>query len=344
MKIIQNPTGTYSVKFKTKSGKTLTRNLKTKSKKDALSICKEAKIEEIERAAKINALTRDAVTSIIADRNISFQDCINEWVKFSKVRTKSLNTIYTQSKLQEKFANEMGIDLVSEVTEKEISDWVNIKAKIKINSREQRLSALSSIFSYAVVNCYIIKDPTVGVAVDASKLTHKQKETTSRAIITQEEYDKIISHAPYFMRQATMIGWWTGLRLVDICKLEWDSWSNDHLTVWTEKQDKRVQLPLDNPMIGGGILKKVLAEIKMEDKTYCFPDWAELIDDPKRRSRFSVYFGRFLQRMEIKGKSFHCLRHTFVTRTKLDFDSSLEKIAKWVGHSDTKTTKGYLHN
>lgn len=306
-------------------------------------LVKEAKYEELETAAKINALTKDAIASIVADRNILFQDCVNEWYEFSKVRAKSSNTIYTQSGLLSSFASYAKIERVSDVTSKHVSKWINEPGDMNLNSRKQRLAALRSLFSFALASSYVIKDPTVAVAVDASKLSHKQKETKSRQPFTSMEYAKMIRHAPYFMKQAITLGWWTGLRIIDISKLEWDSWSKDHLTVWTEKQDKRVSLPLDNPLIGGGKLRETLAEIEFKDKKYCFPDWAELADDPKRRSRFSVYFGRFMNRMEIKDKSFHCFRHTFVTRTKVDYDSSLEMIAAWVGHSSTRTTKGYLH-
>lgn len=346
MKIIQSEkTGIYSVRFKTRSGKSVTRNLGTTNKKEAVMLVKEAKIEELETAARINALTKDAISSIVADRNILFQDCIHEWVKFSKVRSKSGNTMYTQSGLHNNFAESMGIKHISQVTEKHVSDWINEpNDNVSLNARKQRLAALRSLFSYALANSYIMKDPTAVAVVDASKLNHKQKETKVKKPFTTKEYNKMIKHAPDFMGHAIKLGWWTGLRIVDISKLEWESWSDTHLTVWTEKQDKRVMLPLDNPMIGGGVLKELLTEIKLEDKKYCFPKWAELADDPKRRSRFSVYFNRFLERMEIPDKSFHCFRHSFVTRTKMDFDSSLEMIAQWVGHSQTKTTEGYLHD
>lgn len=345
MKLIQSEkTGIYSVRFKTQSGKTITRNLATGSKKEAIMIVKEAKIEELEMAAKINALTKDAIVSIVADKNILFQNCVNEWVGYSKVRSRSHNTIYTQSGLHCAFADKMKIKHISSVTPKAVSKWINEPDEsVSLNARKQRLAALRTLFSYAVASSYIMKDPTAGVAVDGSKLSHKQKETKTRVPFTKADFVKIDKHAEGFMKYAINLGWWTGLRIIDISKLEWASWTEDHLIVHTEKQDKRVKLPLDNPIIGGGKLRDMLKTIDFEDKKYCFPDWAEIADDPKRRSRFSVYFKRFLDRMEIQDKSFHSFRHSFVTRTKLDFDSSLEKIAEWVGHSQTKTTETYLH-
>ncbi len=354
MKLIQSKTtGVYSVRFRTQSGKDVTRNLKTKNKKEAVMLVKEAKIEELETAAKINALTKDAFTSIVADRNILLDDCINEWYQFSKIRAKSQNTIYTQSGLIRKFGSFAKVKHLSGITASQIRKWLNSDEDVNLNSRKQRLAALRSLFSYAVANSYVIKDPTAEVAVDASKLSHKQKETKPREPFTDEEF-KIIKEASLdkkdpFYYCSVMLGWWTGLRIIDISKLEWDSWSPTHLTVWTEKQDKRVNLPLDHPEIGGGQLRDMLGIVGHHSKKYMFPDWAECSTDPRRRSKFSVNFGRFLKSLEIENKSFHCFRHTFVTRVfarsgVTDYDLNLGKIANWVGHSDSKTTKGYLHS
>ena len=345
MKLIQSQkTGNYSVSFKTRSGKTVTRSLDTKSKKEAMALVKEANIEKIETAGKIGALTRDAIASIVADKSISLGECIDEWEQFSRVRAKSSNTVFTQLALLNRFVNYIGKRKLADVSDKDVADYVNEKVDIKLKSREQRLSAIKSLFSYAIANSYTISDPTVGIRVDASKLSHKQKETTSRVPFTKAEYNKMEKHAPYFFKQAVMLGWWTGLRAIDVCKLEWDSWGEDHLTVWTEKTDTRVQLPYDSPDIGGGILRSVVTEIEQNKTRYCFPEWAEIISDPNKRSRFSVYFKRFLDRMEIEGKSFHCFRHSFVSRIKADnYDASIDMIANWVGHSSPETTKGYLH-
>ena len=351
MKLIKTKTGNYSVKYKTASGRSNTLSLKTSNKKKAMMLIKEAKIEELETAAQIKALQRDAITTIIADTNLSFQDCIREWYLFSEMKSMSKNTIYTQSGLLSNFGKLYNINKMSSLSAKDISSWVNDNSKVNANSRTQRLSAMKSLCSYALANGYITKDPSYGVCVDMSKLEHEQKETRERIPFTQKEYDLLKSmDPPYFMHQAITLGWWTGLRIIDISKLEWASWSPTHLTVWTEKQDKRVQLPLDNPLIGGGELTSMMSTILPEDKKYCFPEWAALADDPKRRSRFSVYFNRFLKRAarvhnltELTGKSFHCFRHSFVSRTNLSYDASLEKIADWVGHSNTKTTEIYLH-
>ena len=95
-------------------------------------------------------------------------------------------------------------------------------------------------------------------------------------------------------------------------------------------------------MFGDGIIKEVLNEIDVTDKTYCFPEWHKTFLDPKNRSKASVYFSRICERLEIYDRSFHCLRHSCITRLA-KAGVSLEQIGKAVGHSSTKTTEGYVH-
>ena len=70
MKLIKTKTGNYSVRYKTATGRSTTLSLKTNNKKKAMMLVKEAKIEELETAAQVKALQRDAITTIIADANL----------------------------------------------------------------------------------------------------------------------------------------------------------------------------------------------------------------------------------------------------------------------------------
>lgn len=84
-----------------------------------------------------------------------------------------------------------------------------------------------------------------------------------------------------------------------------------------------------------------LAKKKLDEK-YVFPAQCEIDKDVSRRATLSVYYGRMLARIGITGKSFHCLRHSFVSRCH-EAGKTLEQIAVWVGHSSEETTKIYDH-
>ncbi len=85
-----------------------------------------------------------------------------------------------------------------------------------------------------------------------------------------------------------------------------------------------------------------------------FPVERQMHRDPHRRAALSVRFTRLVQRLGIEGKSFHDLRHMAATQKfnkadkaelakKLAENLTMEQIATLLGHSNIKTTKGYIH-
>lgn len=343
MKITKNRSGNYAVRFKTSTGYT-TKSLGTQSMSEAKALVKEAKIEEIESAAKIGALQREAIASIVSGSDVKMQDAISEWKEYKENLAQSENTIFSQEAILQAFASRQKISSINQVNESNISAYINEAGKVKLGAREQRLSAIKSLLQFSVAKCYILTDPSKLVAVDKSKLTHKKKEKKKRKPITEFEFHHILMNSEHFNKQATALAWWTGMRLSDIARLEWDSidFESKTLIVHTKKTDTRICLPLDHELIGGGVLIKLLSEIEVIDNTYVFPHQCELDKDVSRRATLSTYYGRMLARLGIEGKSFHSLRHSFVSRCRKD-GRTLEGIALWVGHSSAKTTEIYDH-
>ena len=311
---------------------------------EAKRLVKEAKIEEIEAAAKIGALQRDAIASIVSGGDINILEVIEEWKTYKMNLAQSENTIFSQEHLLQSFISRYSIRRVQDINESNISDYINEPVDIKLGAREQRLSAIKSLLQFSVAKCYTLGDPSKLVAVDKSKLSHKAKEKKKRVPFTEFEYNHIMRNSDHFHKQATALAWWTGMRLSDIARLEWDSmnFEDKTLIVHTKKSDARICLPLMDDLIGGGILVKLMSELEVRHDKYCFPEQRELDLDPSRRSTLSVYYGRMLSRIGIEGKSFHSLRHSFVSRCR-KAGKTLEDVALWVGHSSSETTKTYDH-
>ena len=336
--------GYYQVSYMAASGKTITRSLKTKSRKEAESLAKEAKIEKIETAAKVDALTKDTIASIISDKDKDIEDVIREYRKFRELKCHSVHSMYSEETNVNMFVREYNIDKVSDITTEQIYDFVNRKEKGSLAHRNKRISSVRGLLHYAIANAYILKDPSYGVVVDKSKLQHSQKEKRDQPPFNRRDYDKLRKHSPYFWSIACDFAWWTGLRMSDIAIMEWDSFDGEHLIVHTLKTDTRIVLPLDDELIGGGLLRDTIARIEPEDEVYCFPNWAWMYNNEKRRSTLPTYFARVLKRVHPKafdeGKRFHSFRRAFVTRCKRE-GRELEDIAVMVGHASTKTTSLY---
>lgn len=345
MKIIKSDKGNYSVRYKDRGGSWRSTNLNTKSKKEADSLVIKLKIEDIEQAAKLDILSAEVLNKITSGTNIKYSQVVKEYIEHMRLSAGSENSIYTMTSVYEQFdkiykVNDKPINMIKE---KDIYNFLNADDGTSISNRSLRKSTLRQLFDYALIKMYTLSNPLNHIKVDKSKLSHDQKTPKEKDIFYKREVDKLITHAPYFFKQAIALSYWCGLRLGDICNLEWASIKDrNRILIHTLKRDKLVSIDTTDEKFGGGILKKVLQEIDVEDKKYCFPVWQKVNADPKNRSKTSVYFTRYCERMEIAGKSFHCLRHSCITRlNKLGL--SLEEIGVVVGHSSTKTTEGYVH-
>ena len=341
-------TGKYSVQYKTSSGKYATLALGTTDRKEAEARVKEAKIEEIERLAIIDGLQKEAIASIVAGKKLKLSAILKEWENYKHNLAQAENTIYIQGLMITQFleSSKLNDKGITAVTPELVKKFLNEKDGVSLSQREQRQSSLKSFFKFAIAAGYTQENPVELVAIDKSKLTHKQKEERPKVAFKKSEYDKLMKHAPYFFRQAIALCWWTGLRIVDVCNLEWDCFGESDntktLTIHTQKRDVRVCLPIEDPLIGGGELLEIMQQIEFEDPTYCFPVQREWMNNPKGRSKLSLYFSRILKRLDMyeAGKGWHSLRRSFVTRLKRE-GKTLEDIAIWVGHSDTQTTEKY---
>lgn len=344
MKLVKNKSGVYSVRYSGSDGKEKSTILGVTQLDEAKLLVKELKIADMERAAKLDILSRE-VYSKLTNGEQNYLDVVHEFKTHTRKLATSQSTLNTYSAIYNQFARDYKYDKsrISDVSNKHIYDFINRADKTTLANRKLRLTALNSLFKFALAKGYLQINPASLVKVDKSLLSHKQKEVGDRQPITQWEYEQIIKNAPYFFKQATQISYWTGLRLGDITSLEWDSISPKSMIVWTTKRDKRVRIPLGHELFGGNELIHCLKSIDKLDKQYCFPDWHKSYTNQRTRSKASVYYNRLLERLLIANKSFHCLRHSFTTRL-FKAGVMLEDIGKLVGHSSTKTTEGYVHD
>ena len=353
MKFVTSPTGNISARYKDAKGKWRNTNLRTKNKKEAIQVAKSLNIEELEDAGKLGVLSREVVAKIVSGKDVKFKTVVAEWLKYKGMLAGSGNSMNTQSSILMQFMRDYGYKNagISGISEEDIFDFLNRPDDTSLSNRKLRRSTLSALYKFAVARAYVVFNPVQDVRVDLGNLSHSQKESKERKPFSKKEFDQIFKHAPYFYRQAAGLSWWTGLRLGDIASLEWDSINKDSIVVWTEKRDKKVELPLDHEFFGGGAVRQIINEIILESNVYCFPDQQADHADPKKRAKFSVYFSRILYRgndcilpdtPKEDRKSFHCFRHSFVSRLKRS-GVKIEEISKAVGHSNTATTLGYSH-
>jgi integrase len=360
MKLVKNKSGTYSAHYIGEGGIRRSTNLKTKTLAEAKKIAKSSGIENMETLAKIGAITADSVNKIVAGQGISIGKTIREWQEYLAISAKSMHGGHTAMCNIKKMLRDNGLteqNKLSDIQVKHIDKFVNTKDDIKAGSRELRRSSIAGLFKFALIRGYIFRNIVDEVQIDLSKLTHEQKETKEVRAFTEAQFERLVREVrngifperDYFADLA-IIAWWTGLRLGDICCLEWAGVKETELIVWTEKRDKRVKIPIQEPLYGSGIVYETLSNLEMMDATYVWPKLKAERDSVNTKSNQSAFFARDLcerrlgERLELEefiGLSFHCFRHSFIQRLNRS-GVPMEKIKKIVGHTSSRTTEGYL--
>lgn len=219
-----------------------------------------------------------------------------------------------------------------------------INSEGKYGSRRTRLVALREFYGYCRLQGAITVNSAAMVSVRHQDMQLKDLETYVASTMTEREYRDFVASHPHslFWQAAATLGWWLGLRISDCIMLQYASLEQPgQIIIWTQKRHRRLVLPLDDPLIGGGELRVIVQQILEKpraDPVYCFSKQAAVY----RHDQW-IQSQEFRLRMQkLKSRcTFKSFRKAAVQRWR-DAGKSLEDIAQMVGHARTETTKIYL--
>lgn len=313
--------------------------------KRAREACSKAMIEELQMAACAQALTADAISRMLTGRRFTCVDILDAWKQESMVDlAPDTFNAYDGTLRQWMEFGECARKPLSSVPRRELDAFVN-EPGVAAGTRRGRLASLRSYYKFASASGFCVGNSADRIQVKTRDLLFVGLEPKETIPLTEAEY-RILMDSPKltgFYRHATALAWWLGLRLRDVACLELESLRGDSIIIYTKKTGARLEIPLDNPLLGGGELRRVLLEVveqSVPNSKFCFPDKRSIAINPKRRANLSVVYQRILRRHGITGKRYHSLRHAFAMR--LDAAGmTLEQIAKSLAHASTESTRVY---
>lgn len=311
--------------------------LETDDLKEATRIAKESKIEELEMASKIGAVTSETITKIVNSEQTSVGQAIDRWEQWvSSTNQLSALSRYNGLCILRAWSVSEGIadSPVSVVDALKINQYVNAPSR-KRSTRIRTLSLIRVFLEFCRNTGLILGNPASIVRVSLDGVSHARKETRRVEVFSPSQLQAVLGVASPFWHTAVSISYQSGLRLSDIVRLERDCIVGDKLVVWMEKTDKRLQIDLPESL--GELLDRPNQHL-----TYLFPEELAIIQDPRRRSSLSVEFRKICDSVGLPFHTFHGLRHTFITN-QMQKGVDIEVVAKKVGHSNTSTTEGYNH-
>lgn len=344
-------------------------NTRCCNRADADKVIAQAKLKELELTARGCKLTAEVVSVILSDTKRTLDELAEQWSAYYRTTCSERSAREAIATVKQFIADQrLGRKTPHEITLDVLDGWLNRDAGLKAASRKVYLSRLKTFMHWLHAEGCTIKQPQLLVKIDFNKLSHAQKERKKIPAMAKEDYWKILNHIksemmltyaellnPRFVGRkivqlqrkhdrfvfwlcATIISRETGLRLGDVCQLEWDCFdaASDTITVWTDKRNKRVgPLPITEEMNEAiGYLQKI-------DNKYLFKREREVILG-RGRGALSTEFIRLCLKAGVEGGfHFHCLRHDHV-RARHAAGESLKAIGRDVAHSSEKTTEAYL--
>lgn len=344
MKLTKNKsTGIYSVNFRTEHGRR-TMSTGCTNEVDAKDVVDRAKVKELELAARAGRLTHHVVTQIVAGKKVTLQQAFAQWSQWLESCGKAPRTILCTTSNVAAWMRDMKLESVAPgaVTEKHINAWINDKGSTsKATSRRVALSNIRNFWQFCIAKGYTIANPAALVCVRMDILSHEQKELKKHTPFTDADVASLLKETEgadsSFWHAAIALARWTGLRLGDIAQLEWDCFDKPGtIAVWTDKRDKRVELPLTTE------LASAVARIPINSGKHCFPDVYKTYLDPKKHGVLSTEFKRICQKLNMPEHSFHDLRRAFASEAWKQ-GRKIEHIKIDLGHSSESTTKRYIH-
>lgn len=170
-------------------------------------------------------------------------------------------------------------------------------------------ATLSSFYSWLAENDIIPENPIRSLKYGKYRSPAKGNECT----FTDDEYrilkDKLIGHE--FWHGAIIVGWNTGLRMGDIANLAWEQITMaERKIVVVPRKTKRFAKVVEIPILPE-LAEYLIARAR--ESAFVLPQMQ--IEYAAADAKFlSLHFTRLCEGAGIKDKSFHNLRHSFVTR------------------------------
>jgi integrase len=180
---------------------------------------------------------------------------------------------------------------------------------------DKLLFSLSKVFSYAIADEIIEKNPCTGI----ERLYSGSRRDS---VWSQAQIKAFRAGAPQHLLLAFEVALHTGQRQGDLLALSWKDYDGVYLQFRQSKTDKRLKVRVHSAL-------KAMLDPMPKDKLRILLNSR---GRPWTKDGFKTSWGKECDRLKIGDVTFHDLRGTFITERARE-GSSVENIAKISGHS-----------
>lgn len=201
------------------------------------------------------------------------------------------------------------------------------KGKVKPSSINRELNTIRKVFSLAVDNDLIEKNP-------CRKLDNLRIDNPPERFLSKEEEEQLLKVCSPIMQMIIKTAIYSGMRKHELLSLKWVDINFDekYLIARETKNNTPREIPLCEPLIE--VLKSIP---RISEYVFVNPVTLDRYKD--------VYsnFRRAVLRSKIPHITFHQLRHTTASRLN-ELGVDIATIQEILGHANINTTRNYTHS
>lgn len=285
---------------------------------------------------------------IMKFNNLKLNKLSSQWLCTIKNRVK----ITTYQKYEFIVLHHINIHLgeykTNDITPVKIAEYSNkLLENLSPKTVNTILTVLHMIFNYANEN-YNLNLPKIKYVKETKKEMKVLSVTEQKALMTYLLNDIDIYKLAIF----TLL--FSGLRIGELCALEWNDIRNSTITV--NKTIQRIKCDNKNHKT---VLAVLPPKSDSSNRVVPIPDFLYKMLDKYRDGKYfltgknsscidprymQLKFKKYLEYCNIKNAGLHCLRHTFATRC-IEAGWDIKSLSEVLGHSDVKITLNkYVHS
>ena len=353
----------YVCSFVSADGRRLKKSTRTTDRRKALEFC--LLLEKAAMKARRNELTAAQGRKLISEMVVissgeqmpvhTVREWLEEWISNKKASTSEQATARCRRVLED-FLTHLGGRSNAPLSAISPKDIISFRDRLR---KEGRTAATTNDLIRKVINLsfsaahrlgHIPTNPCGGI--DPIK-DRAEARTSGREPFTSNEVTALLTHAEGNWKGAILLGATSGLRLSDIANLRWEALDLEAglLRLQTQKTGAIVVIPLHM-----GFLDWLTGQPRGIAKAQIFPSLAGLGTDG--RQGLSAQFGGIMRKAGVTGrvserggekgrtrksKSFHSLRHHFVSQLA-NQGVAPDIRQKLAGHSSAAVHGIYSHH
>ena len=284
----------------------------------------------------------------------TFSTIFSEWHTSIKHSVKESTYANYSMKANKHILPEFGDKNISDISANDVYSFIEIKQKAGLSNRyiSDIIILLKTLFKYAV-RVYHVFNPIDGI-------TMPKKKVSDVRILDENEQKKLQEYISENHNDTTLgiaLAMSTGLRIGEICGLQWNDIDFEKRTLTVKKTVQRIQCKN-----GSKKTKVIITDPKSESSKRCIPIPENMVEflksfkgnsydyvisgeeNPTEPRTMQYRFAKLLKNVKLPSVHFHALRHIFATNCiKYGFD--VKTLSELLGHSSVEITLNrYVHS